>query len=145
MNGERFHRGVLYAAAIYNLIFGAFAVLLPGLYWEWLEMPAPRYAFLWQCIGMVVGCYGVAYFFAARSPRVLWPIVLVGLLGKILGPAGFVFALAEGALPLRFGWILVTNDLIWWVPFFAIVVAGWRYDPYVGPRARLAATRPREG
>ncbi len=56
---------------------------------------------------------------------------LVGLPGKIHGPAGFPFAWLSGELPLRFGWILLTNDLIWWVTFVHIVVAGWRRHPYI--------------
>ena len=125
-------RNVLIAAAIYNVAFGIFAGLFPGAYFDWLGLEAPRYPSLWQCIGMIVACYGVGYAFAARSPLVLWPIVLVGLLGKILGPMGFLFALSSGEVPLRFGWILLSNDLVWWLPFTWIVLAGWRHQPYFG-------------
>lgn len=38
---------------------------------------------------------------------------LIGLLGKVLGPLGFVFSWANGALPLEFGLTLLTNDLVW--------------------------------
>jgi uncharacterized membrane protein len=71
-----------------------------------------------------------------RIPSQALFIVLVGLMGKILGPLGFLFALSAGEVPLRLGWILLTNDLVWWVPFFRIVVAGWRRHPYFGSRAR---------
>jgi hypothetical protein len=131
MKAER----VLWAAAAYNVAFGIFAGLFPNAYYEWLAMDLPRYPSLWQCIGMIVACYGVGYAFAARAPLVLWPIVLVGLLGKILGPLGFLVGLATGEVPLRFGWILLTNDLIWWIPFFKIVAAGWKRHPYFGPGA----------
>lgn len=131
MRAER----VLWAAAAYNVMFGLFAGLFPNAYFDWLGMELPRYASLWQCIGMIVACYGVGYAFAAKQPLVLWPIVLVGLLGKILGPLGFLFGLATGEVPLRFGWILLTNDLIWWVPFTRIVIAGWRRHPYFGTRS----------
>lgn len=121
---------VLYAAAAYNLAFGGFVGLFPETYFHWVEMQVPHYPSLWQCIGMIVACYGVGFAFAARAPMVLWPIVLVGLLGKLLGPLGFGFAVATGEIPVRFGYVLLTNDLIWWVPFTWIVIAGWRQHPY---------------
>ena len=129
---------MLWAAALYNVAFGLFAGLFPGAYWSWLGMPQPLYPSLWQCIGMIVACYGIGYAFAAREPLRLWPIVLVGLVGKVLGPAGFLFALAGGELPLRYGWILLTNDLIWWLPFALIVRAGYRRYPYFGSAAGQA-------
>ena len=83
---------------------------------------------LWGCIGMIVGVYGVGYAVAARQPLHHWPIVLVGLLGKIFGPLGFLMALPRGDVPPRMGWTLLTNDLIWWVPFALILWAAWRRD-----------------
>ena len=51
---------------------------------------------------------------------------LVGLLGKILGPIGFVDAVWRGVFPLAFGVNILTNDLIWWVPFGLILLRAWR-------------------
>ena len=126
---------VLWAAAIYNVAFGIFAGLFPSAYWSWIGLPPPLYPSLWQCIGMIVACYGIGYAFAARAPVTLWPVVLVGLIGKLLGPAGFVFAYTTGELPLAYGWILLSNDLLWWVPFTLICWRGWRAMPYFGPRS----------
>jgi hypothetical protein len=113
---------VLRAAAIYNLAWGAAVVLFPLAPFRWAGMDLPNYPELWQCIGMIVGVYGVGYWIAASDPRRHWPIVLVGLLGKILGPIGFVSAAARGTLPWVAGWTIVTNDLIWWLPFIGILV-----------------------
>ena len=58
-----------------------------------------------------------------------WPIVLVGLLGKVLGPIGFLHAAVTGTLPWRFGVVNIFNDLIWWVPFSLLLLAAgkrWR-------------------
>jgi hypothetical protein len=117
---------VLYAAAAYNLAWGTLVVVAPGLLFRWAGMPAPNYPEIWQCLGMVVGVYGVGYAIAARDPLRHWPIILVGLLGKILGPIGMVNAAWHGALPWRAGWLNVTNDLIWWVPFTLILWAARR-------------------
>ena len=113
---------VLIAAAVYNLLWGAFAVISPMTLFEWFGFdPLPQYPELWQCIGMIVGVYGIGYAIAARDPHRHWPIVLVGLLGKVLGPIGFVSATLSGRLPLTMGWTIVTNDLIWWIPFAMIL------------------------
>jgi uncharacterized membrane protein HdeD (DUF308 family) len=94
-------------------------------------MAQPNYPELWQCIGMIVGVYGVAYAFAARDPLGQWPIVLTGLLGKIFGPIGFVNAAAHGRLPWIAGLTLLTNDIVWWAPFGGIL-----YRAYLKSRAQ---------
>ena len=76
---------------------------------------------LWACIGMIVGVYGLGYMIAARDPARHWPIVLVGLLGKFLGPIGFVGAAMRGQLPWSMGATILTNDLVWWIPFSMIL------------------------
>jgi len=119
-------RAVLRLAAIYNIVFGAFAVGMPTAWFTWAGMPSPTYPSLFQCIGMIVGVYGVGYWLAARDPLRHWPIVLVGLLGKVFGPVGFVLAATQGELPWSCGWLILTNDLIWWLPFSAILVAAYR-------------------
>ena len=78
---------------------------------------------------MVVGVYGVGYLIAAADPVRHWPIVFVGLLGKVLGPLGFLSAATRGDLPWVFGVTIMTNDLIWWFPFAAILVVAWRTVP----------------
>lgn len=114
---------VLAAAGFYNIVWGALVVFAPGLFFDWAGMAQPNYPELWQCIGMIVGVYGVGYWIASSDPLRHWPIVLVGFMGKVLGPLGMGKALWEGRFPLSFTWINVTNDLIWWVPFGMILVA----------------------
>lgn len=116
-------RLTLVVAGIYNLAWGSLVVLLPDLIFNWAGMEPPRYPQIWQCVGMIVGVYGVGYLIAAGDPLRHWPIVLVGLLGKLFGPVGFVVAAAREELPWSWGATIVTNDLIWWLPFAAIL---WR-------------------
>jgi hypothetical protein len=66
---------------------------------------------------MFVLVYAPAYWWVARRPARHPQLVLIGLLGKVLGPAGFVFATAFSDLPASFGWTLITNDAVWWIPF----------------------------
>lgn len=115
---------VLVAAAIYNIVWGAFAIASPQTIFRWTGFdPMPLYPELWQCIGMIVGVYGIGYAIAARNPFRHWPIVLVGLLGKVFGPIGFLSSVLQGKLPAALGWTILTNDLIWWFPFAVIL---WR-------------------
>jgi peroxiredoxin len=112
---------VLIAAGVYNVVWGAAVVLVPHLFFDLAGMQRPLYPQLWQCIGMIVGVYGVGYVIAAGDPVRHWPIVLVGLLGKVFGPIGFGWSLYRGDFPLVSGLTILTNDLVWWVPFAAIL------------------------
>ncbi len=116
---------VLWVAAVYNILWGAWVVLFPLTAFQWLQMPLPNYPQIWQCVGMIVGVYGFGYALAALDPLRHWPIVLVGLLGKLFGPLGFLMAVAQGTLPPRFGLLLLTNDFIWWIPFGIILYRTW--------------------
>jgi len=114
----------LMAAAIYNLVWGAAMVLAPIQTLSLLGVsPATNELWpqLWACIGMIVGVYGIGYAIASRDPARHWPIVLVGLIGKILGPIGFVDAAWHGDLPWSMGVTILTNDLLWWIPFSMIL------------------------
>jgi hypothetical protein len=77
---------------------------------------------------MIVGVYGIGYLLAAMDPVRHWPIVLVGLLGKIFGPIGFLFSAVRSTLPITFGMTIVTNDLIWWAPFAMILWHAFRSE-----------------
>ena len=117
---------VLRAAAVYNVFFGTLVVLFPLAFFRIAGLAEPNYPEIWQCVGMIVGVYGVGYWIAATDPMRHWPIVLVGFLGKVLGPIGFLQAAAAGRFPWVFGWINVTNDLIWWIPFAIILLRARR-------------------
>ena len=117
---------VLLAAAAYNLLWGAWAVIFPNAYFDWAGMERPLYPEIWQCVGMIVGVYGVGYAIAAFDPLRHWPIVLVGLMGKVLGPLGFAKALYDGTFTPTAGLTILTNDLIWWIPFGLILLMAFR-------------------
>jgi len=119
-------RHALTLAGLYNLLFGAWVVIWPSSIFSWLGMEQPTYLFLWQCIGMIVGVYGIGYLVAAGDPLRHWPIVLVGFLGKIFGPIGFLQTAMMGDIPWSFGFVIIFNDLIWWIPFGAILFNAWR-------------------
>jgi hypothetical protein len=120
---------VLAAAGAYNLAWGAFVVLWPGAFFRWAGAEPPNYPEIWQCVGMIVGVYGVGYLVAARDPFRHWAIVLVGFLGKFFGPLGFLWSLWRGgSYPRSLGLVNVTNDLVWLVPFALILRGAYRYE-----------------
>nr|BDT27448.1 alkyl hydroperoxide reductase [Bacteriovorax sp. HI3] len=108
-------------AALYNVVWGALIIFFPHALFDFAGLPRMNYPGVWQCVGMIVGVYGVGYWVAASDPRRHWPIVLVGFLGKIFGPIGFIQALYTGVFNLKFGLTIITNDLVWWIPFFLIL------------------------
>jgi len=113
---------LLMFAAVYNLAWGGFVILFPTLPFRLAGMEPPNYPSLVQGLGMIVGVYGIGYALAARDPVTQWPLVLVGLIGKFLGPIGFVYAASIGEFPWVAGVTIIANDLIWWLPFIAILL-----------------------
>jgi len=126
------YRPWFYAAAIYNFVWGAIHVLFPSLFFNLIGAPTPNYPALWQVVGMFVLVYAPAYGWAARYPARHRHFIVIGLLGKIFGPIGFVWSVSTSQLPLAFGLTIITNDLIWWPAFClflrdaARLCGGWR-------------------
>jgi small multidrug resistance pump len=129
---SRLHRIVLAAAAAYNVAFGLWAALFPGEFFRLFELESPRYPAIWQCLGMVVGLYGVVYAYATLHLDRAKAFVAIGLAGKVLGPIG---CLCAAELPLRTFPLILFNDIVWWLPFTLILLEGTR----AGERVRAAA------
>ena len=69
---------VLRLAGIYNLVFGGLVIVFPGAAFELSGIPTPRYPEIWQCVGMIVGVYGIGYLIASKDPARHWPTFLKG-------------------------------------------------------------------
>ena len=117
---------VLRLAAVYNILWGAWVTLFPYHFFDMVGLERPNYAAIWQAVGMIVGCYGIAYWVASYNPYKHWGIVFVGFLGKVAGPIGFVQHVYLGTLPLVFGLHNITNDVIWWIPFGIILYKAYK-------------------
>lgn len=117
----------LLAAGVYNLVWGASVVLAPDapLRLFGVDALSGTGRAIWQCLGMVIGVYGIGYLAASLDPLRHWPIVLVGFLGKIFGPIGFVWCASQGDIDWRFGLTIPTNDLLWWIPFGLMLQGAW--------------------
>ncbi|MEN9717332.1 MAG: hypothetical protein RIQ99_210 [Pseudomonadota bacterium] len=64
-------RVMLWAAAAYNLLVGAPAVVMVG---------APVAD---RLVGLLVGCFGIVYALVARAPARLAPVLWAGIAGKL--------------------------------------------------------------
>ncbi len=114
-------RWALTAAGVYNIAWGLSALLSPNTAFDMMGLARPIWPQVWQCLGMVIGVYGVGYLVASTNPLRHWPLVFVGLLGKVFGPIGFVVYAIKGEFPWTFGWLILFNDVIWWLPFGVIL------------------------
>jgi hypothetical protein len=140
MKHPRWMTYVLLAAAAYNALWGLWVGLFPAMSFTLLGMEVPPYLPIWQSVGLMVGCYAIGYFIAAFNPYLYWPLVLVGFIGKVLGPLGMVYAVATNQLPLAFAWNNLTNDVVWWIPFFLILRGAYMHHLEPGPVPPLHAT-----
>ncbi|HMP79407.1 MAG TPA: peroxiredoxin-like family protein [Pirellulaceae bacterium] len=134
----------LLAAGVYNLLWGGSVILFPSYYFSLVGMEPLNHLSIWQSLGMVIGLYGFGYLLAAQDYRRHWPIVLVGLLGKIAGPIGFVWSAWRGDLTWAFGAMIVTNDIIWWAPFAMLLWDTARFSGEYGRQRGLADGESRD-
>lgn len=103
-------------AAIYNTVWGIVISVYPQVIL--FDYPSTPFTLIvLRCIGMLVGTYAIAYYFASRDPVRYWPLILVGFIGKVLGPIGSVYYILIDELTPKFLYVNLLNDLIWLIPF----------------------------
>ncbi len=131
----RLYRLTFAAAAAYNLAFGLWAGLFPRSFFLRFELAPPLYPAIWACLGMVLGVYGLGYAYAAWRLDRAAPFIAIGLLGKLLGPLGWLLTVSRGEWPVRTVTLILFDDVIWWLPFGLFLLDGTR----AGARLRAAA------
>lgn len=125
---RKIYQIVFLIAGIYNITWGLYSSIQPQWFFHVARMEPMRHPEIFATLGMVVGLYGILYLAVARSPDRGWLIVAVGLAGKILGPIGMTLLILSGAWPVRAGVLILTNDLIWWIPFGLYLYDYWPQD-----------------
>jgi hypothetical protein len=106
------------AAAVYNICWGVVVIVFPNLLFDVFGLPRINYPFVMSGLGMCIGLYGYGYWVVAGGLRRYPQIVVIGLLGKVLGPIGWFWTVETTGLPMRTMWTNVLNYFIW-LPFFA--------------------------
>jgi hypothetical protein len=133
MMSETLLRRVFRIAGIYNICWGTAIVLYPNLLFDLFGIPRVNYPFVMAGLGMCIGLYWVVAGDLARYPQ----LVIIGFLGKALGPIGWFWTVMTTDLPLRTMWTNVFNDFIW-LPFFIAYFVWYRRQ-----RGALSATAGR--
>lgn len=64
---------------------------------------------IFMTLGMVLALYGLLYLEVARRPADGFAVAAVGLAGKVLGPAGWLWLYLSGQWPLASGVTILTN------------------------------------
>jgi uncharacterized membrane protein len=119
----------MFAAAFYNVGWGFWVVIFPEQAFRLFALDIPSDIYIWQSVGMIVGVYGIVYYISALDLVKYYPILLVGMLGKIFGPLGFIQHYSMGTIQLEFGTLLLFNDIMWWPAFMTATVKF--YKPFV--------------
>ena len=117
---------VLVAAGVYDILWSIHVLLWPNWLFHWAGVPPPNYPGFWQFLALLIGVGGLGYLAAASHPFRHWPIVFVGFLGKILGIAAFLKAVTDQRINWRFGATVLTNDVLWVLPFTVILWQTYR-------------------
>lgn len=121
---EKVLRAAFRAAGLYNVCWGAAVVLFPNLFFDIFGLPRINYPFVMSGLGMCIGLYGYGYWVVAGDLRRYPQLVVIGFLGKLLGPIGWFWTVITAGLPLRTMWTNVFNDFIW-LPFMILYFV-WR-------------------
>ncbi|MGZ3944810.1 MAG: hypothetical protein ACXVJB_07690 [Mucilaginibacter sp.] len=107
---------IMLLAAIYNAVWGIAISVYPQIL-LFGNPPTTFTLILLRCIGMLVGTYGIAYYFSSKDPVKYWPLILVGFIGKVLGPIGAAHYILADELTPKFLYVNLLNDFIWLIPF----------------------------
>jgi hypothetical protein len=121
---DRMYRLCFVLAAVYNVAFGIWTVFWPDHFFDLMRMRRPLYPEVWQCLGMIVGLYGLGYTYAAWRLDRGQPLIALGLAGKVLGPVGYLLMADTANWPLRTLPINIFNDVVWWIPFGMYLLEG---------------------
>jgi len=134
------YRLIFAAAAAYNIAFGLWAALTPVSFFALFDLAPPLYPSIWACLGMVIGLYGLGYAYAAARVDRAAPFIAIGLLGKLLGPIGWLLTVSRGEWPIRTLPLILFNDVIWWLPFALFLLEGTRVAARLRRLAPLACS-----
>jgi hypothetical protein len=124
---RRWYRIMFCLAGVYNILWGLYAVWDPQWLFRFSHLPKQNHPEIFACLGMVVGLYGIVYLEIARVPERGWLLAAVGLIGKLLGPAGLARLILSGQWPIATVVLCLSNDAIWWIPFALYLKDAWPF------------------
>ncbi len=118
---SRWMRATLLLAGAYHILFAVWTNAWPFHAFDLLGIPHPNHPMLWRVLGMISGVVGFALLIAATDPIRHWLIVLLGFAKTLAATVILAFAVSAGDLPPSSLLFLPFDDLVWLVPFGAIL------------------------
>lgn len=122
---RRYHRITFVLAGLYNVAWGLFTAAYPQWLFDFAGMSPMEHPQIFASFGMFVGLYGILYLEVAWIPERGWLIGAVGLAGKLLGAFGVVMLIVTDTWPIETAILVLTNDLVWWIPFGMYLYDAW--------------------
>lgn len=116
-------RTTLLLAGAYHILFAAWTNIWPFHAFDLLGIPHPNHPMLWRTLGLISGVVGFALLIASTDPIRHWLIVLLGFVKSIAATAIVAFAVPAGNLPPASLLFLPLDDMVWLLPFGAILWA----------------------
>ena len=117
MNTPLWLRRFFLAAGIYNILLGGGMLFSPQIFLNLLSHSIDEHTFIFQLLGGVVALFGAGYVIASSNPYKHWPLVLLGLLSKLLVPLVFLFDKVSLIEFSNAGYIMIFDDIVWIIPF----------------------------
>jgi peroxiredoxin len=113
----------LIACGVLNLVGGLVLGFGQARLFAAAGIPAPNHVELVQLIGLAVGLLGVGLLIAANDPFRHWPVIFLGMTGKLASFSGLVAGVVSGRYPLVSLVPGAALDLFW-VPIFGAILVG---------------------
>jgi hypothetical protein len=114
-------RATLLLAGAYHILFAVWTNAWPFHAFDVLGLPRPNHPMLWRVLGMISGVVGFALLIAATDPIRHWLIVLLGFAKTLAATVIVAFAVYAGNLPSATLLFLPMDDLVWLIPFGAVL------------------------
>lgn len=119
-------RPILFMAFLYNLVWGIATIFFPEYVFRTASLELPTYLFIWQTLGAVEVVMAFGYLIAIINPYRHWSPVALGLVFKLLSAAIFFNAAIGSAALSGINNYIFIDDLIWLLPFAAILTNVYR-------------------
>jgi peroxiredoxin len=123
-------KAILVMAGIFNIGWGVITIFFQPFYFNLIEMKGNHLTSIWISSGIMAMVMGIGYLIASTNAFRYWPIVLMGMLIKIFMPVSILVGHELGEVSSEVFRVALTNHLIWWLPFGAILYRVYR-QPYM--------------
>lgn len=123
---DKWMHATLVAAGIYHILWGLSVIFFPSWWLNFAGISRAESMQMWQVIGMMTAVFGIGFLVANSNPMRYWPVILSGLLVKTFWPAGTLYYYLQDQVSGAVLQMHLTNDLVWWIPFAAILFKVYR-------------------